>query len=206
MFCLWFWVFFKLCYNSSDEVCCLSSNVFINSKIDSLQEDKEKNIENLLEKSKGILGPNHCYILSEKLKIFFSSDDHPDIVDIGRDILAVADKLEPGLSVTRGTFKIYLFIYWWRMKFLEKILIQLGVSLQEEIGSQLVEFLMNDDLDSLKHQQSHLIQSFNEIKNYFTTARDCARYVKSKSKSKPSTCFKAWRGSWWFKSNFSERD
>ena len=77
------------------------------------------------------------------------------------------------------------------MKFLEKILIQLGVSLQEEIGSQLVEFLMNDDLDSLKHQQSHLIKSFNEIKNYFTTARDCARYVKSKTKSKPSTCFEA---------------
>ena len=60
-------------------------------------------MDKLLDNSKGILSPNHFFILSEKLKYFFTSEDEgTDKIEIGRSILKIADRLEPGLSVTKG--------------------------------------------------------------------------------------------------------
>ena len=59
--------------------------------------------------------------------------------------------------------------------FLEKILIQLGLSLQEFVGSLLVEYLMNEDPEELKQQEILLLESFVETKKCFQTALSCSR-------------------------------
>ena len=62
-------------------------------------------MDRLLDKSKGILSPNHFFILSEKLKYFFTCEDEcMEKIEIGRNLLKIVDRLEPGLSVTKGKF------------------------------------------------------------------------------------------------------
>lgn len=84
------------------------------------------------------------------------------------------------------TDKIYIQILS-HTSFLEKILIQLGLSLQEFIGSLLVEYLMNEDPEELKQQEILLLESFVETKKCFQTALSCSRLEDALDGSKETS-------------------
>ena len=67
----------------------------------------EDNIEDIIQQSSGILCPTHSHLVSLKLRSFLSSDnpDDPDNINTGRDILNLANTLEPGYSLIRGRCK-----------------------------------------------------------------------------------------------------
>ena len=71
----------------------------------SVQEDQEDDLKDFEEKTSCILFPNHSFLIEEKLKSFLNScnsDKIEDRIYLGRELLSIADKLEPGFSVIRG--------------------------------------------------------------------------------------------------------
>ena len=89
--------------------------------------------------------------MERKIRCFLSNDsDEIDKISLGRDILSVADILEPGYSFVRGMFcqKCQYFDFVPEIIFLEKILLQLAIYLQENIGMRLM-MLMEDPNDEV---------------------------------------------------------
>ena len=87
----------------------LYKNIKKSIKIDnSLQDEDRSGDEDLflvLDKLSGVLGPNHSIFLERKIRCFLSNaSDEIDKISLGRDILSVADILEPGYSFVRGMF------------------------------------------------------------------------------------------------------
>ena len=90
--------------------------------------------------------------MERKIRCFLSNDsDEIDKISLGRDILSVANILEPGYSFVRGRYVLtnMPFILMLVLNFfLEKILLQLAIYLQEKIGMQLM-MLMEDPNDEV---------------------------------------------------------
>ena len=92
---------------------------------------------------------------------------------MGRDILSVADILEPGYSFVRGMSwqKYHYFDFVPGIFFLEKILLQLAIYLQENIGMQLMQIMEdpNDEVltNKILKENDDLIK---EARDYFHQA------------------------------------
>ena len=94
-------------------------------------------------------------------------------VAAGKKLLDLSNVLEPGFSKTRGTKenKSFILCIDLILKNLEKILFQLGVTLQEYIGMSLMEAA--DDEETLR-----VSQAFVETNQHFKEAFDISRFFR----------------------------
>ena len=116
--------------------CCFNIKLICDKNFSLQLDSVNNNFENLDEaitQSSGILCRNHSNLVSLKLRSFLSSDSSDDLenIETGRDILKLADILEPGYSLIR-----------------EKLQIKLGVNLQEYIGLLLMELMSSQGEDN----------------------------------------------------------
>eukprot|EP00092_Neocalanus_flemingeri_P005603 GFUD01006035.1.p1 GENE.GFUD01006035.1~~GFUD01006035.1.p1 ORF type:complete len:489 (-),score=162.34 GFUD01006035.1:66-1532(-) len=121
---------------------------FVNTLLLSIQEEELQaeegmsKLEAFTEKNKRILPANHYLITSEKAKFFlqFNATDSATTVtkiQAGKEILQLADSLEPGLSLHR-----------------ESILIHLGTCLQILVGNEMMRIYSGaDDDETLSDQE-----------------------------------------------------
>ena len=93
-------------------------------------------------------------------------------VAAGKKLLDLSNVLEPGFSKTRGAKENKSFILSIDLILKEKILFQLGVTLQEFIGMSLMEAA--DDEETL----STVSQAFVETNKHFKEAFDISRFFQ----------------------------
>merc|ERR1712025_941631 len=118
-------------------------------------------------------GPNHSILLERKIRCFLSNttSDEIDKISLGRDILSVADVLEPGYSFVR-----------------EKILLQLAIYLQEHIGMLLLQIIddPSDDvlIKNIIKENDDLIK---EAKSFFCQALKSSKLEEALDGSKETS-------------------
>jgi len=139
------------------------SGEFVNTLTLSIQEEDIEESEELnryeafKEKNKQILPDSHYLITSEKSKCFLQLDSFDTVamlkkIEAGKDILKLADILEPGLSVHR-----------------ESILIHLGTCIQILIGDQMMKIYANDDSEEILSDE-YILESIHYAKHLFEMA------------------------------------
>ena len=108
------------------------------------------------------------------MKYFLTSETSSDTslkVATGKKLLDLSNVLEPGFSKTRGRGEKKALVLDLILN-LEKILFQLGVTLQEFIGMSLMEAA--DDEETL----STVSQAFVETNKHFKEAFDISRFFQ----------------------------
>jgi len=111
------------------------STLLLSIQEEKVQEEGNSKFEAVTEKNKRILPTNHYLMSSEKAKYFLQFDTTDTAtalkkIQAGKEILQLADILEPGLSIHR-----------------ESILIHLGTCLQILVGNEMMKRYSTDESD-----------------------------------------------------------